>query len=427
VLTEDVDAVCDRYFRQCSVLVTSEDLALMAATLANGGRNPRTGERAFSEETVGHMLSVMSTCGMYDFAGAWIFRVGMPAKSGVSGGVLAVLPGQLGIGVFSPRLDAFGNSVRGTAVCEALSREFGLHVLRPPVSPDGAVRSAMLLSGFRSRRVRPAAEAALLDAEGHRVVILQLQGPMVLSTAEVVLRRALDRMSPGDTLVLDFRRAGPLDSGVSGLLAVMGREISDEGGVLAVANVREGTRWAGPLGKDDGEGVRFFATLDEALEWCEDRILEGAQHVAGEMTLAEHPLLARLPGDDLAWMTRHSTRTAFPAGSRLIARGSAPDTVFFVVSGSVEVSIAVGGGRSHRLAALGAGTAVGELALLDASPRSADVDAVTDVVAYTLPATALQEDDPALCGVRLRLIEAVARELADRLRRANAEIEALAG
>jgi len=115
------------YFQQCSVLVSCHDLAVMGATLANGGVNPITGQRAISAEYVKDLLSIMLTCGMYDFAGEWAFRVGIPAKSGVAGGVVAVVPGKLGIGVFSPRLDVKGNSVRGVRVCRELSQRFGLH------------------------------------------------------------------------------------------------------------------------------------------------------------------------------------------------------------------------------------------------------------------------------------------------------------
>ena len=101
----------------------------MAATLANDGVNPLTGERAVDETYIRDILSVMYTCGMYDYAGEWAYRVGMPAKSGVSGGVIAVAPRRAGIAVFSPRLDERGNSVRGIKVCEELSRRFGLHLL----------------------------------------------------------------------------------------------------------------------------------------------------------------------------------------------------------------------------------------------------------------------------------------------------------
>ena len=128
MLEGDVEATLALYLRQCSVRVTCKELALMAATLANGGVNPTTGERALGSRHVRDVLSVMHTCGMYDFAGEWAYRVGIPAKSGVSGGVLAVVPGKLGIGVFSPGLDAYGNSVRGTAVCEEVSERLGLHV-----------------------------------------------------------------------------------------------------------------------------------------------------------------------------------------------------------------------------------------------------------------------------------------------------------
>lgn len=115
------------YFQQCSILVTCHDLAMIGATLANGGVNPVTGQRAISAEYVKYLLSVMLSCGMYDYAGEWAFRVGLPAKSGVGGGIVAVVPGKLGIGVFSPRLDLKGNSVRGVQVCKELSRLFGLH------------------------------------------------------------------------------------------------------------------------------------------------------------------------------------------------------------------------------------------------------------------------------------------------------------
>jgi len=129
IIKGDVADVLDVYFNQCSVLVTARDLAVMAATLANGGINPSTGERVISPYTVSRTLSVMTSSGMYDFAGEWIYRVGIPAKSGVGGGILAALPTQFGLGSFSPRLDAHGNSVRGLKVCEELSKHFDLHML----------------------------------------------------------------------------------------------------------------------------------------------------------------------------------------------------------------------------------------------------------------------------------------------------------
>ncbi len=128
VLEGEPDDVLDTYFRQCSALVSTRDLSLMAATLANGGVQPLTGEVLMSPLVLRRVLSVMATCGLYDGAGDWLTNVGLPAKSGVSGAILAVLPGRVGAAVWSPRLNEHGNSVRGVAAFRMLSDEFGLHV-----------------------------------------------------------------------------------------------------------------------------------------------------------------------------------------------------------------------------------------------------------------------------------------------------------
>ncbi len=125
----DVEQTLDLYLQQCSAIIDCRDLATMAATLANGGLNPVTGEQALAAEYVGDLLSVMYTCGMYDFAGQWAYTVGLPAKSGVSGAILAVVPGRMGIAAYSPPLDAHGNSVRGVKAFEVLSTTLGLNIL----------------------------------------------------------------------------------------------------------------------------------------------------------------------------------------------------------------------------------------------------------------------------------------------------------
>jgi glutaminase len=128
-----IDDALDLYFQQCSIMVTTHDLAMMAATLANRGVNPFTEQQAVAPKYIRDILSVMYTCGMYNFAGEWAYKVGIPAKSGVSGGILGVVPNQYGIAVFSPLLDRHGNSVRGIKVFEALSRELNLHIFSPRV------------------------------------------------------------------------------------------------------------------------------------------------------------------------------------------------------------------------------------------------------------------------------------------------------
>jgi glutaminase len=102
----------DIYTEQCSVSVNAKDLATMAATLANGGKNPVTGKQVMKAENVPHVLAVMATAGLYDDSGKWLYRTGLPGKSGVGGGIIAVSPGKFGIAVISPPLDEAGNSVR---------------------------------------------------------------------------------------------------------------------------------------------------------------------------------------------------------------------------------------------------------------------------------------------------------------------------
>ncbi|MCU0551488.1 MAG: glutaminase A [Leptolyngbya sp. Prado105] len=128
MIDDRIDESLDLYFQQCSLMVNCADLATMAATLSNHGKNPLTGVQAVPSRHVRDMLSVMFMCGMYNYSGEWAYKVGLPAKSGVSGGLIVVVPGRLGIGIFSPPLDERGNSVRGVKVCEELSERFGLHL-----------------------------------------------------------------------------------------------------------------------------------------------------------------------------------------------------------------------------------------------------------------------------------------------------------
>ena len=115
----------DIYTRQCSVGVNARDLATMAATLANRGKNPVTGKQAMKAENVPEVLAVMATAGLYDDSGKWLYKTGLPAKSGVGGGIIAVSPGKFGIAVISPPLDAAGNSVRAQKAIADISNALG--------------------------------------------------------------------------------------------------------------------------------------------------------------------------------------------------------------------------------------------------------------------------------------------------------------
>jgi glutaminase len=126
IIGDDIEGALTLYNRQCTAIADVRELALMGATLANGGVNPKTGTRAIQHQHLRDVLTLMFTCGMYDTSGSWAYTVGLPAKSGVGGGLLAVVPGRFGLGVFSPRLNRHGHSVRGVAVLRQWSADWGL-------------------------------------------------------------------------------------------------------------------------------------------------------------------------------------------------------------------------------------------------------------------------------------------------------------
>ncbi|GAA4178887.1 glutaminase A [Gryllotalpicola koreensis] len=140
-LDADPAETVDLYTRQCALLVSAHDLAVMGATLADGGVNPVSGEQVVSPEVCRDTLAVLAASGLYEHSGEWLFEIGVPGKSGVSGGIVAIAPGKGAIGAFSPRLDEAGNSVRGQRAAAQLSRALGLNVF--------ASRSAAAASGAR--------------------------------------------------------------------------------------------------------------------------------------------------------------------------------------------------------------------------------------------------------------------------------------
>lgn len=212
ILEVDPLQVVQGYTRQCSVSVDVRDLAVMAATLANGGRQPVTGEQVVSAATARQVLSVMTTCGMYDAAGDWVTSVGIPAKSGVAGGLLGASPGRMGVASFSPRLDRHGNSVRGVHLFERMSRDMGLHLMDVP-PPSRSV--------LRKQRT--------FDDPDMTSEVFQLQGALTFTTAEVVLRAVEESDSTAERFVFDVERVHSLDRVARVMLLEVVRRLSLEG------------------------------------------------------------------------------------------------------------------------------------------------------------------------------------------------------
>ncbi len=398
------DAALDLYFRQCSISVECRDLAVIAATLANGGVNPITGERAVGEEVVRDVLSVMASCGMYDFAGEWLVSVGLPAKSGVSGGIFAVLPGRLGIGVFSPRLDALGNTVRGIAVCRELSQDLAVHLVRPGERPAPPVRAVYSPAERASKRIRTPAHRAALRAAASRAVVVELQGELGFSAGEALARCVEAPVDAPDLVVVDLSRVLRADAGGARFIVSLAERIEGRGGRLALT---PGGGVAGAALAALPAGVAIFADLDLALEWCEDELLAraGEQPAATDVPIADHELLAGLTAAELERVELELGSVVAAPGTLLVRQGEAASEVFLVTRGTLSVVRDGPDGRSLRLTTLSAGGTFGELAFVDRGVRAADVRADSEVACRTLryaAIDALAASDPALHGKLLR-------------------------
>jgi len=148
----DADETTDLYTRQCSLDVTAKDLAVMGATLADGGVNPVSRTRVIDRAICHYVLAVMATAGLYETSGDWLYSVGLPGKSGIAGGILAVSPGKGGLGVFAPPLDKAGNSVKGQLVAQFLSERLGLDLFAS--TTDHHTGTTALRDAARTRRRR---------------------------------------------------------------------------------------------------------------------------------------------------------------------------------------------------------------------------------------------------------------------------------
>ena len=214
--TDPVDIV-NGYIRQCSILVTVKDLVRMGSVLANGGVDAQTGKRLLNRSVVRQVLSVMMSCGMYDAAGDWLTTVGIPAKSGVAGGILGVLPGQVSIAAFSPKLDEHGNSVRGIDMMERLSRDMGLHLMEGTPSAQTIVQS----------HDRTGQDASLS--------VYVLRGVLKFTEAEMLLRIFQREPVDQSTIIIDLTQISLIhDVGKRMFLEGVDRLIDDGHSLLLV-------------------------------------------------------------------------------------------------------------------------------------------------------------------------------------------------
>ncbi|MBY0226757.1 MAG: glutaminase A [Hyphomicrobium sp.] len=430
MIEEPVSEHLDLYFRQCAILVSARDLAMMAATLANNGVNPVTHERAIAPEHVKTVLSVMASCGMYDYSGEWVYRVGLPAKSGVGGGIIAVLPGQFGVGTFSPLLDDHGNSHRGIEVCKELSQRFHLHVYDMHFVADNIVRRSYRGGGVTSKRLRGARERKALDSHGHQIIAYELQGGLYFATAEQLVRRIVEDSPQSKYVLLDGRRISRADQSALMLLRDLKLALAHESKVLVLAALPEQVQsdW---LKLNSGAGLELcFGDVDAALEYCETKVIltadPGAMAADALLPLADMDILRGFSADEIGKLAPYIQTSSYDAGAFIIREGDAADRLYLLASGSASVDIVLDDAKSRvRLAAFRPGVAFGEFALFDGGRRVANVVAETAAVCYVLDFANLERLEATEPKLYRRVLFALGRLLTDRLRRVTAEVRAL--
>ena len=455
VIEEEPEPGLDLYFRQCSIGVTCRDLAVMAATLACQGRNPLTQDVPLNPAITTRMLAVMGSCGMYDYAGQWMYDVGMPAKSGVGGGVLAVVPGRLGIAVYSPRLDAFGNSVRGIATCRRLSQALELHLFDQTPLQQSPVRSTYKGTERRSRRWRSTAEAAVLDPLRSQIKVLHAQGVLDFAALENVLGSIEQAATDGAVIILDLGQVSELPAASKALLQRQAELLQAAGKQLLLCRSSHLELPAALSRK------KFtYASLDLALEAAEDLLLEisAGEGSCGEGSCGEGSvnegsvnegsaalaapqkgtptdvgllgLLAPLAADLREAITERLELRQYAAGTLVMGRQQESDQLFLVASGRFSIFLPIlrpgAPSRLARMATFSEGMVFGDAAFFSGELRMADVVADTDGSCWLLQRSAfeeLQQDNPAaaialltqlaidlgrkvaLCGQQLTLVE----------------------
>ena len=427
MIEEPVMEHLDLYFAQCSILISARDLAVMAATLANNGINPLTGARALDERYVKNVLSVMHSCGMYDYAGEWSYRIGLPAKSGVGGGIIAVLPGQFGIGTYSALLDQQGNSVRGIQVCQEISERFKIHMFKSRSAIGVVVRRTYRGSTIRSKRRRSQAEDAILNRKGESIGVFELQGTLFFGAIERVLREVTEAIDSLSYLILDFKRVLQIDECAGALLGQTREMLAKRGKRLLMCHVPDSVESVTIPSSVAGER---FADVDAALEWCEDRVLldhKTKPADSGRVPLGAMDVLSGFDDEEIRMLGSIVEQVDYPRGAAIIREGETADALYLLSAGQVSICLRIKhGNRRQRLGTISPGVVFGELAVLDGGTRSADAIAEQPAHCYVLPMAQLKTLATRYPEIERKLIGNIARELARRLRRADAEIRSLA-
>ncbi len=428
IIENNTEQTLDLYFRQCSVLVNCRDLAVMGATLANNGVNPITSVIALKSENVEKVLSIMSTCGMYNYAGGWIYDVGMPAKSGVAGGIMAVLPGQFGLAVFSPLLDRYGNSHRGIGVCRQVSVDFGLHMFDSSKASNSVIRASYDTTTITSKRTRTEEDFGILRKHGARIRIYELAGDLIFSATDFVTETILKVLPETDYIILDFKRVTSAKRSACYLIACLARIIKENDKYFYITNsdYQFSKLLKRYLDKSLFEEILGFLDNDTAIECCENKLI--AQYISprsieDKVLLSNQLLFRGLTSTGLAYLKGLMCKHTFNKGEYIVNEGDVSQSLFFITIGEVSIILRSEKNSAHkRIATLSAGMSFGEMTFLNQSERSASVRAETYVECYELTLAAYDQIGAEHAGLRHNLLRNISIDLSNKLRKVNQQI-----
>jgi len=417
----------ETYFQQCSINVNCRDLALLASCLANNGVNPITGVIALDDQYVSKVLSVMGSCGMYDYSGNWLYHVGMPAKSGVGGGIIAVLPGQFGLAIYSPPLDELGNSVRGIKVCETISKDFGLHLFHTARSTSSSViRVNFDAINVRSRKLRPEPEHQYLKENGHRIRCYELQGELMFGSTVSMINQLMDETINTSFIIIDFHRVVAIDSAASRLWLDCLSTLNEMNIIIFFTGTDAHYKFVRLLVKKLPTPLTAtlfqFSDRDHALEECENILIDEGlkpQSLPQEVDFADQKMCAGFSVSQLNRLQDVTKIQHYNEGEIIFMRGDYADSMYFIKSGVVEVFLKIDSTREKRQTTLSAGMSFGEYAMVNQNKRAASIRAVQSTTCYVLKFKDIDEQS------RVLLFSNLAIQLASRMESETQEIEVL--
>src|SRR5262249_20843697 len=333
-----------------------------------------------------------------------------------------------------PPLDAQGNSVRGIKVCQDISNEFELHAFNNRTNVRSVIRRIYRGDRIRSSRLRTAQEGELLDTEGFKIAVIEVQGALFFGSTEQLLRRIAELNETARFVVVDFKRVHLADSSACKLILKLAQSMGDGDTELMFAEIANDAPLAAlsyQLGEHEPDRpLRLFRDVDTALEWCEDRLLVEPLHRAPDtkFSLSKLDVFHGLSTDECRLLESIVRPLLFNKGDVIIREGDQAKLFFVLARGRVSVQIRVPtqtGEKRRRVASLGPGLTFGEMALFGGGARSADVIADEKVICYGLAVEELKELAAEYPNIMVTILSNLTRDFSERLRHANQAIRAL--